>query len=658
MKLAWIVFTCGCGAGAGVRAPTTQPVGGGTAVAPATGAGVTAAPDVPGGQAAARDRELAPQVAGFVDAFTNTEPALTRDGKRVVFVSTRDGLPQLYLADARDPGAAATRLLTTGERIGGAFATEEGKALIFMSDTGADENWSFFRVGLDGKNLIELTPGAKLRRDPPIIPDGKPSTIFFSARKMSEARTTIYTTSSIAAGEPKPLYTDERTAFLADVSPDGKLALVEQYPARTENYLLALEVASGKTKRIYPASGQVSIFDAKFSVDGKRVYVATDGGEDQALVLALEPGTGKLLGKYAITPPSAQIDGISVAKEGGLIAVSLTVGNHSEIRLLDGKRLAPKAEVKLPLGQGNAHEFSQDGTRLTAQWSTPRTPTEIFSIDTATGHAEPLRKEDRPSLKLPDIETSSVDIPAFDGGKIPTNVYLPAGDRAKRRPVIVVYHGGPADTSGIRWSVRTAFLLSQGYAVVEPNVRGSAGYGRAFEAADNGPKRLDAFKDVETSARWVAAQPWADKDRLVVLGGSYGGYTTLIALSRWPELWRAGVDLFGVADLKSFMATTTGVIHDVFLVEFGDPAKDAEFLASISPSTEVAKIVDPTFVYAGANDPRVPRTESDAIVKALRARKVPSEYMVAANEGHSLAHRETQIAFFSRLARFLETALR
>jgi dipeptidyl aminopeptidase/acylaminoacyl peptidase len=235
---------------------------------------------------------------------------------------------------------------------------------------------------------------------------------------------------------------------------------------------------------------------------------------------------------------------------------------------------------------------------------------------------------------------------------------VPAGEQNRAHPVIVSYHGGPSGVSTVRWSPSTAFFISLGYVVVEPNVRGSSGFGRAFEAADNGEKRLDAFKDIESSARWVATQPWADKDRLVVHGGSYGGYTVLIALSRWPDLWRAGINLFGVVDLKTFMATTSGVIRKIFLVEFGDPDKDAAFLASISPLTDVDKIVDPTFVYAGANDPRVPRSESDLIIKALRTRGIANEYMVANNEGHSLARRDTQIELLSRTARFLETHLR
>ncbi len=259
---------------------------------------------------------------------------------------------------------------------------------------------------------------------------------------------------------------------------------------------------------------------------------------------------------------------------------------------------------------------------------------------------------------MPKIRTTIVEIPAFDGSKIPTLVYVKEGEENKPHPTIVSYHGGPSGVSMVRWNPGIAFWVTLGYAYVEPNVRGSSGYGRAYEAGDNGKKRLDAFRDIETSSRWVAQQPWADKSRIVVYGGSYGGYTTLIALSRWPDIYRAGVNLFGVVNLKTFMATTSGLIRKIFLDEFGDPDKDAEFLAQISPITDITKITDPTFVYAGANDPRVPRSESDIIVKALRERRVPTEYMVADNEGHSLARKETQVEFYARCARFLETHLK
>jgi len=239
-------------------------------------------------------------------------------------------------------------------------------------------------------------------------------------------------------------------------------------------------------------------------------------------------------------------------------------------------------------------------------------------------------------------------------------VYLPQGALAdtsgKRLPTIVYLHGGPASSAAIRWSTFFRFYSAHGFAIVEPNVRGSTGFGRAFEKADDGPKRLDAVKDLKAVGDWVKTQPWADADRLVVMGGSYGGYMTLMGVETSPHLWKAGVDMFGVFDWNTLMKATSGRLHDFFLTEIG-PDSDPAFRSSISASAHVGDIVAPLFVYAGANDPRVPREESDQIVASLRRRKVPVEYMVALNEGHSIDRKESVVAFLSRSERFLERAL-
>jgi dipeptidyl aminopeptidase/acylaminoacyl peptidase len=634
-----------------------------TAAAPPSPPPVAASgePDTPTGADAARDAELAKAVAGVVDAFTNGQARFTRDGKRVVFVSDRDGLPQLYIADAGKPDAPATRLVTSTERVAAPVTTPDGKAVVFQSDHGADENWSFFRVNLDGSGLVELTPGARRQRDGAVVRDGKPDAIFYSARAMSDAGGGVYMASAKAPGEEKQLYRDDKPGSLSDVTRDGKRGLYTRILSQSESYLAVLDLTTGTARTLWPVDGsKVTIADAAFSADGKRALIATDGGGEQALVLSIDVATGKETARYVETrPATAEISGVAMAQQGNSIALTVNAGNHGEIRILDATTLKPRAQVALPLGTGSAGVFSEDGKRLTVSWSTPSAPGDIHAVEVATGKVAPLRKERRPQLDgLPPVEASIVEVEAFDHQKIPVNVFLPAGSKGKKLPVIVNYHGGPSGSSAIRWSVAPRFFLGQGYAWVEPNVRGSAGFGRGYEAADNGPRRLDAFKDIEATGRWAAAQPWADKDRMVVYGGSYGGYTVLIALTRMPELWRAGVDLVGIANLKTFMATTSGVIRELFLLEFGDPDKDAAFLESISPLRDADKIVDPLFVYAGANDPRVPRSESDQIVQALRARKVAVEYMVAANEGHSLAHRETQIAFFSRVARFLENHLK
>lgn len=616
------------------------------------------APDVPSGKDSARDTELAKRAAGFIDAFSNSDPVLSPDGKRMVFVSNRDGLPQLYVGDPARPSAPATRLLHWPERMNGAVITPDGEAILFRSDKGADENWAVYRVGFDGKAPVELTSG-KLNRDGIIVVDGAPGTFFFSARDMREARSTVYSAPARAPGPAKALYTSDRPGGLTDVSRDGKRGLFVEFPSNSENHLMLVDFATGKAKELYPVEGKVSVHDAMFSADGKRVFVATDAGKEAALLLAMDASTGKELARYTERKPAnAEVVGVSVSKKGDRLALGLLAGNHHEVRLLHARTLKPTAKVQLPLGRGFPRDFSDDGRRLTLTWSTPGTPTDVFAIDSRTGKVSPLRSDARPTLKgLPVIETSLAEVKGFDGTVIPVHVYRQKGDKGTRRPVIVSYHGGPAGTSTIGWSPMAAFFVAQGYVWVEPNVRGSGGFGRAFEEADNGPRRLDAFKDIEASSRWAASQPWADKDRVVIYGGSYGGYTTLIGLTRFPELYRAGVNLFGVANLKTFMASTSGLIREVFHLEFGHPEKDAAFLDSISPLKDTGKIQDPLFVYAGANDPRVPRAESDLIVSAVRRSKVPVEYMVKDNEGHSLARRENQMEFYARMARFLQTHL-
>jgi len=641
---------------ASAGSPAGQAAGPGAA--PSAAATASAEPDVPEGDEAARVAEYAHKIEPVVFAFNNTAPALTPDGKKLLFSTSRDGLPQLYVADARKPASPPTRI-TTPERVVGAQSFD-GKTIIFTSDKGADENWSIFKVGLDGSGMTELTPGEKLQRDFPVAGDRKPDQIFYSARNLTSPETTVYAIDLAAAGDaPRKVYTDPVQGNLTDVSPDGKLGLYIRVTSATENTLVVVDLAAGTARPLFPAEGKVAINDARFAADGKRVYVSTDGGGEDSFVLALGIKTGVELARHAEEEPkTAQVDDIEVSRTGKLVAVEVDAGNQKQVRLLDARNLRVKKTLVLPPGTGALGRFSHDGRRVTLTWATADHPPDVYAAATGTGRVSPLRADPRPSLdKLPAIEVSTAQVKSFDGTMVPVNVYLPAGSSGKHLPVIVSYHGGPAGVSKVGWSNGARFFTSIGYAYVEPNVRGSSGYGRKYEMADNGPRRLDAFKDIEATGRWAAAQPWADPQRLVVFGGSYGGYTVLIALTRMPDLWRAGVDLFGVVNMQTFMRSTTGFIREIFKVEFGDMEKDAAFLETISPHRDVAKIADPLFVYAGANDPRVPRTESDQIVRALRERKVPVEYMVKDNEGHSLARRENQIEFYARAARFLELHL-
>lgn len=614
-----------------------------------------------------RDLELAPGATALIDAyanmngiFTSLVAQLTKDKRHVLFGSNRDGTPQIYLGDVAHP-AEPPRALTKGpDRSIWAALTADGKYAIYNRDAGADENWHLWRVALDGTGATDLTPGEKKHRDEPLLPRGKPGTMIYTQHVPSSPASQLVV-QPVAGGEPKTVYEDPSPASAADVTPDASRALVVRWNSASDLVLFEVDTGGKGAMRLYPPEGtRVNISNAVYAPGGREVYVATDEGKEGFALLALDVKTKAVKRRYAVDDPAtASIGALQVSPRGDRIAVAIDEGNHVEVRVLDARKLTVQRTLKTPLGLANVGPFTDDGKSFTLWQATFNHPADPFLADATTGETVKLRDDKRPGLDgMAPVTVSIEKVQAFDGLTIPVNMYLPAIAPGKKLPTIVAFHGGPSSSYAIRWNPLTRFLTSQGYAVVEPNIRGSTGFGRSYEMADNREKRADALKDMVTINAWAKAQPWCDADRVVVWGGSYGGYLVLMAATRQPALWRAGVDLFGVANLHTMLRSTDQAIRVGFVDEFGDVDKDGALLDEYSPSRDFDKMAFPLFVYAGQNDPRVPRSESDQIVVALRGKSIPVEYMVAANEGHSLDHRDTKIEFLTRVTRFLGDAMK
>ena len=611
-----------------------------------------------------RDQSRVPLAESIVDAYPNWNGFFSSlvanwspDGKRILFGSLRDGLPEIYESEPGRP-AAPVRAVTRGpDRSIWARYTTDGKYILFLHDAKGDENHHVWRVNRDGTHAVDLTPGEPMKRDEPALPRNKPGIMLYSASRTTSPESMLFV-QSLSGGEPRLVYTHPRPGGLADAAPDGGRALFIDFVSASDLVLLEIDVARGRARRVYPPEGKATgISSASYSADGRRILVATDEGTERSVLLALDAKTGREMARYVNRSPSTAPMSAAVSPANDRVVVGIDAGNHGEVRILNAKTLELEREVKVPLGDVSVGAFRKDGQAFSILIALPDHPADIYTVDARTGRLKALREDTRSGLAtLPPIEASIQNVRAFDGLIIPINQYLPKG-RSGKLPTIIIFHGGPATSYAVRWSLYARFFLSLGYAVLEPNVRGSSGFGRAYEMADNREKRADWLKDLETVNAWTKAQPWCDPERVVVWGQSYGGYTTLMALTRQPSLWRAGVDLYGVADLKQFLLTTDAAIRSGFVGEFGDVDRDAALLEEFSPMRDRDKIVAPLFVYAGQNDPRVPRSESDAIVRALRERNVTVEYMVAANEGHTVDRRETKIELLTRTARFLEDAL-
>jgi dipeptidyl aminopeptidase/acylaminoacyl peptidase len=249
-----------------------------------------------------------------------------------------------------------------------------------------------------------------------------------------------------------------------------------------------------------------------------------------------------------------------------------------------------------------------------------------------------------------------VHYPTFDGRDIPAFFSLPNTDTGSgETPVIVDIHGGPESQRRPSFNSVKQYLLANGYAVFEPNVRGSSGYGKSYAALDDVEKRMDSVADIKAAVEWLHDHPAVDPDRIVAMGGSYGGFMVLAAMTEYPELWAAGVDIVGIANFVTFLENTGDWRRELREAEYGSLAADREFLESISPINRVEAISSPLFVLHGANDPRVPVDEAEQIVDRAREQGVPVEKLVFEDEGHGITKLENRIEAYQEIVDFLET---
>jgi dipeptidyl aminopeptidase/acylaminoacyl peptidase len=647
-RLFFSLLLASCGA---APAPPPRPTPAALTTAPSEPA-ADASPTVLSAAQRARDAAVAPKAAAFVDAFTNYGAAPLKDG-RIVFFSTRDGIPTLYLGDAKAPAAAPKRLVALNERIRAYSVLPDERAVLFLSDVKSDENFSVFRAELDGSGVKELTADAKLHRDVPLVARNKNGLFAYSAHAQQERTVRVFV--QTADGAPREIHKDDAGGYLADVAPEGDRVLFMRFVSENEQVLFVVDTKTGKATRAYPADGTVKVSAAAFTADGKGLFVARQDAARPARLVLLDAATLKERAHYDETAiPTGTIAEIEPSPTGDRIAFVVDAGNRTELRLADPKTLGVERTAKTGLGTAAGMRWRKDGAQLAASFSGPDAPREVIAVDPKTGEVTPLRADPRPGLAdLPKPSAKIVEIRAFDGLTIPTNVYLPASAGSAKLPALVLVHGGPSGSAPIRFTATIGFFTAMGFAVVEPNIRGSTGFGIDFEKADDREKRGDALKDVESVNAWARAQPWCDGERVAIGGISYGGYMTLLALVRQPKLWRGGIDGSGMSDLRTMEKLEDQTIRAYDETEFGALGKDDALLAEWSPLKDVGSIAAPVFVYQGVHDPVTPQNEADQIVVALRKRQIPVEYMLVENEGHGVTRRENLIQYLARSYRFL-----
>jgi dipeptidyl aminopeptidase/acylaminoacyl peptidase len=552
--------------------------------------------------------------------------------RRMVIATTFGNAPQLH--HVRFPGGARTQLTFFGDGVAsrpGAVFGAKGDSIVFQKDTaGGGEANQLFRYDFGTGRITLLTDG-KSRNGVPVVSRG--GLIAYDSTRRDGKNRDLYVVSPGDPSSARLVAQTEGAWSVLDWSPDEKAILAAQMVSSSETYLWRVEVAAGQKTLVSPKSDRpVRWSAAAFAPDGETVLAVGNHLSDHARLWRLSRGTAT-----PITGDAQIIDNFAMSRDGKTIAVVLDLGSTTQLELIDSNGRS-KARPALPAGVISDLLWHPTRNEVGFSLAGARAFNDVYSADASTGRAERWTFSEMGGANaetLPDAEI--VKWNSFDGVEISGVLYPPHPRFTGPRPVIINVHGGPSERERPRAIGRSNYFRNElGIAVIYPNIRGSLGFGRAFEELDNGRLREHAVKDIDALLDWIARQPSLDKMRVMIAGASYGGYVALASGIEYGDRLRGVNPAFAITDFPSYLESTEISRQANRNAEYGDPS-DPEmraFLTRISPLTNVARLKLPVFIAAGAKDTRIPISQAEMLVKALKATGTPVWYVRFEDAGH------------------------
>jgi len=575
------------------------------------------------------------------------------------------GVPQVWTLDG--PGVWPEQRTFYDERVTFASWSPERRELVFGMDEGGNERAQLYRLDPADGTVTDLTrsPEAKHRWGG-WSHDG--DRFAFAANRRDESVFDVYVQGRTETGaEATRVYEGEGWLSVGGWSPDDSRLVVSRAHWSFDQDLFVLDVESGELTHVTPHDGDVRFTSASWGPDGEALYLVTDYDADTEYLARLDLATATPLGADGDVGAALDvvrrggdwnIDGVALDDETGRLVYSRNVEGYTELTVgeLDGPTtIAEVPGPDLPEGVAGGVSFEDGADRYALSASGRTDNTNVYVVEFATGETERWTRAatagiPRETFVAPDL----VRYPTFDDREVPGLFSLPREWTPGETPVVVDVHGGPESQRRPSFAGLTQYFLSRGYAVFEPNVRGSTGYGKAYTHLDDVENRMDAVADLEAAVEWLTAHGAIDPDRVVAMGGSYGGFMVLAALTEYPDLWAAGVDVVGIANFVTFLENTGSWRRQLREAEYGSLEADREFLESISPINHVEAIEAPLFVLHGANDPRVPVGEAEQVAEKAREQGVPVEQLIFEDEGHGISKLENRIEAYTAVVDFLD----
>ena len=575
------------------------------------------------------------------------------DDERVAFLMDTTGVPQVWTV--AEPGGWPEQRTFFDERVTFASWSPEREEFAFGMDEGGNERQQLFRYDLPTGEITNLTASIDAKhRWGGWTHDGE--RVAFAANRRDESVFDVYVQARDATGDGAELVAEgDGWLTLGGWSPDDTRLLVTEAYSNFDQDVAVLDVETGEMSELTPHEGTVRFQSAEWGPDGDHVYLVSDRESDTLDLWCVDVETGDF--SLVAEDSDWEIDGVAVDDETGRIVYSTNVDGYTELTVGDlvaAGEIDARPTPDLPDGVAGGVAFDTAGERFAVTVTRRGDPANVYVVESETGAAERWTRAATAGIPRDSfVEPELVHYPTFDGREIPAFFSLPETDTGHgETPVIVDIHGGPESQRRPSFSAVTQYFLANGYAVFEPNVRGSAGYGKAYGHLDDVENRMDSVADVEAAVEWLHDHPAVDPDGIVAMGGSYGGFMVLAAMTEYPELWAAGIDIVGIANFVTFLENTGEWRRELREAEYGSLAEDREFLESISPLNTIEEIRAPLFVLHGENDPRVPVSEAHQLVEAA-SDHVPVRELVFEDEGHGLTKLENRITAYEAIVEFL-----
>lgn len=610
---------------------------------------------------------MAYDFARYLNIRSAHTPVLAADGRRVTFLSDITGNYQVWSVGLTDEPAQRwpCQLTFFADKVWDVHGTPAANHLIAVGDVGGNERQQFYLIsnhGVDASGHFThdvrklTTDDAAIHRFGIWSRDGQQ--IYYTSNARNNVDFDLYRM-ELATAAVTAIHQFQGRRAIAAMSPDERYLLCTDDISSSQIELYLIDLTTHEETHLTAGQPPARYDAIRWSEGG--IYLLTDALHDRGALCRydLQSKTLTTLCDATIATVNGELELFTIARDGRQAALTYNAEGTSTLYLVDLQQNTPIPITTVPDGVISGLQFNADGTALVFALQSPTRPQDLWLLTLADHHCRQLTYSNQAGIDARTwVAPTLIHYPTFDGRQIPAFYYQPQEPApATGYPCLLYVHGGPASQLRPEFDVRFQYFVAQGYAILATNVRGSSGYGRDYMLLDEVELRMDSVTDLNYAVQWLHQQPTIDANRIAIYGRSYGGFMVLAALTEYPELFAAGVNVVGIANWVTFLERTSPWRRAHREAEYGSLAHHRDLLERISPIHKAERIKAPLMVQAGDNDPRVPLYESEQVVERVRRNGGIVDFVHYADEGHQFSKLANRIDSFTQMAEFLHRYL-